>query len=126
MPETNAMATVSLHYWGGARAAAGVAEETIEAATVAEALEIAKRRRTDPRFDRVLAVSALLIDGLSAHQADLQAMLSNPVQVDVLPPFAGGSLLRPCVGTPEQGVPGVPAASVLCASSRGSRPDPPC
>ena len=41
MLETNAMVSVSLHYWAGARAAAGVAEEQIEARSVAEALRIA-------------------------------------------------------------------------------------
>ena len=33
-----------LRYWAGARAAAGVAEEQVDAATLAEALDAARRR----------------------------------------------------------------------------------
>ena len=91
MLETNAMVTVSLHYWAGARAAAGVAEEHIEARSVAEALRFACDERSDPRFDKVIKASSVLIDGLTAHQADLERPLTAPVRVEVLPPFAGGS-----------------------------------
>jgi molybdopterin synthase sulfur carrier subunit len=84
------MVTVSLHYWAGARAAAGVAEEVIEAQSVAQALQIASRKRSDPRFDRVVKASSILIDGRAAHQEDLEQRLSQAVQVEVLPPFAGG------------------------------------
>jgi molybdopterin converting factor small subunit len=85
------MVTVSLHYWAGARAAAGVSEEAIEAQSVAQALQIACQQRSDPRFDRVIKVSSVLIDGRAAHQEDLERQLSQAVQVEVLPPFAGGS-----------------------------------
>jgi molybdopterin converting factor small subunit len=91
MPEINAMVTVSVHYWAGARAAAGVSEEKIDARSVAEALAVARRQRSDPRFDRVLRVSSVLIDGRTAHQEDLERQLTQAVQVEVLPPFAGGS-----------------------------------
>jgi sulfur-carrier protein len=84
------MVTVSLHYWAGARAAAGVAEEVIEAQSVAQALQIASRQRSDPRFERVVKASSILIDGRAAHQEDLEQRLSQAVQVEVLPPFAGG------------------------------------
>jgi molybdopterin synthase sulfur carrier subunit len=85
------MVTVSLHYWAGARAAAGVAEELIEAQSVAQAIQIARRQRSDPRFDRVIKASSILIDGRAAHQEDLEQQLSKAVQVEVLPPFAGGT-----------------------------------
>jgi sulfur-carrier protein len=84
------MVTVSLHYWAGARAAAGIAEEVIEAQSVSQALQIASRQRSDPRFDRVIKASSILIDGRAAHQEDLEQQLSQAVQVEVLPPFAGG------------------------------------
>jgi molybdopterin synthase sulfur carrier subunit len=85
------MVTVSLHYWAGARAAAGVAEELIEAQSVAQAIQIARRQRSNPRFDRVIKASSILIDGRAAHQEDLEQQLSEAVQVEVLPPFAGGT-----------------------------------
>jgi sulfur-carrier protein len=91
MVETNAMVSVSLHYWAGARAAAGVAEEQIDARSVAEALRLACHERSDPHFDRVIKASSVLIDGRAAHQQDLERPLSEPVQVEVLPPFAGGA-----------------------------------
>jgi sulfur-carrier protein len=90
MLETNAVVPVSLHYWAGARAAAGVAEEEIKARSVAEALQLACDKRADPHFDRVIKASSVLIDGLTAHQKDLERLLIAPVRVEVLPPFAGG------------------------------------
>jgi molybdopterin synthase sulfur carrier subunit len=91
MLETNATVPVSLHYWAGARAAAGVAAEEIQARTVAEALRFARDRRSDPHFDWVIKASSMLIDGLTAHPADLDRPLTAPVRVEILPPFAGGS-----------------------------------
>ena len=85
------MVSVRLHYWAGAKAAAGVAEEEIDAPSVAEALRFARQQRSDPRFDRVITVSSVLIDGRTAHQEDLERQLSHAVQVEVLPPFAGGT-----------------------------------
>ena len=91
MLESNATVPVCLHYWAGARAAAGVAEEEIDARSVAEALQFACDQRSDPRFDKVIKASSVLIDGLTAHQVDLDRPLSAPVRVEILPPFAGGS-----------------------------------
>lgn len=90
MAETTAMPRVHLHYWAGARAAAGTASEEVEAPTVREALALASAGR-DAAFGRVVAACSLLVDGLAAHQADLDAPLRGPVQVEVLPPFAGGA-----------------------------------
>ena len=84
------MATISLHYWAGARAAAGIEVERFEAATVALALQAARASRDDARFDRVLSASSVLIDGLVAHPEDLEAPRTSPAQVEILPPFAGG------------------------------------
>jgi sulfur-carrier protein len=90
MLETTAMVTVSLHYWAGAKAAAGVDEEAVEASSIAAALEVARGRRKDLRFERVLAVSSILLDGRLARPEDLEATLTQSVRVEVLPPFAGG------------------------------------
>ena len=70
--ETNATVPVSLHYWAGARAAAGVGGGN-RGPTVAEALRLACDERSDPHFDKVIQASSVLIDGLSAHQEDLTA-----------------------------------------------------
>ena len=84
------MATMSLHYWAGARAAAGVEEEQFEAETIAAALEAACRLRGDG-FRRVVSACSLLVDGITTHPADLERPRSGPVRVELLPPFAGGS-----------------------------------
>ena len=91
MLETNAMVSVFLHYWAGAKAAAGVSEEQIDARSVAEALRIACQKRSDPRFDKVIDASSILIDGHTAHPQDMERQLTQSAQVEVLPPFAGGS-----------------------------------
>src|SRR4051794_23542120 len=90
MAETTAMAPVHLHYWAGAKAAAGTAEETVEAASVREALELVCASR-GAAFRRVVRACSLLIDGLAGHDGDLDRVLDGPVQVEVLPPFAGGA-----------------------------------
>jgi sulfur-carrier protein len=84
------MVVVSLHYWAGARAAAGMDEESILTTSVAEALRHAVAARDD-RFSRIIQACSLLIDGVAASSADLDRPLTGPVRVDVLPPFAGGS-----------------------------------
>lgn len=85
------MQPVTIHYWAGAKAAAGVAAETVQASTVQAALEVVSHRRSDPGFDRVIRASAVLIDGVTAHAEDLSRALDGPTEVEVLPPFAGGS-----------------------------------
>lgn len=95
------MSTVHLHYWAGARAAAGTAAETVEAATIRAALARAGDGRDD-RFRRIAACCTLLVDGVAAHEADLDRPLTGAVRVEVLPPFAGGALSgAPRVGRPR-------------------------
>ncbi len=64
------MSTVTLRYWAAAKQAAGVAEETISAETLAAALEAAlsaRERNAAPGADgglrAVLARSSFLVDG---------------------------------------------------------------
>lgn len=85
------MQTVALYYWAGAKAAAGVASETVAADTVAEALRTVLRARPDGAFPQVIGACAVLVDSVAAGPDDLERVLTGPVRVDVLPPFAGGS-----------------------------------
>ncbi|MBW1604301.1 MoaD/ThiS family protein [Streptomyces sp. JJ66] len=83
----------TIRYWAAAKAAAGVAEEGYEAATLAEALETARARHTArPEFARVLQRCSFLVDGdpvgTRAHEA---VRLSQGGSIEVLPPFAGGA-----------------------------------
>ena len=91
MPESTPMVLVSLHYWAGARAAAGVEAESIQTTSVADALRQAQATR-DLRFSRVIQACSLLVDGVAVHPGDLDRLLTEPVRVDVLPPFAGGAV----------------------------------
>lgn len=92
------MSTVTLRYWAAAKQAAGVAEETISAETLAAALEVAlssRERNTAPGADSglraVLARSSFVIDGTPVGgRAPETVTLREAAVVEVLPPFAGG------------------------------------
>ena len=86
------MVLISLYYWAGAKAAAGVEMERFEAETVTQALDLAREQRSDPQFDRVLSVSSLLVDGLVVTAEGRDEVRREPVRVEILPPFAGGSV----------------------------------
>ena len=95
------MQTVSLFYWAGAKAAAGVGSEAVSAGSVGEALATVTTARADPRFSRVVQACSFLIDGTAARPDDLEQVLAGPVRVDVLPPFAGGAP-SVCARTPDE------------------------
>lgn len=84
---------MQVRYFAGAAAAAGLDEELVEVdddATAAQLVaELAQRR---PRLRPVLEVASLLADEVAVR--DRSAVLVPPdgrrLQVDVLPPFAGG------------------------------------
>ncbi|MGK5531796.1 MoaD/ThiS family protein [Streptomyces sp. URMC 129] len=87
------MPSGTIRYWAAAKAAAGTAEETYEATTLAGALAAARDRHADrPEFARVLARCSFLVDGRQvgprAHDA---VPLAEGGTVEVLPPFAGGA-----------------------------------
>ena len=92
------MAIVTLRYWAAAKEAAGTAEETISAGTLAEALAGARGKAEDdqsagqsPRLSAVLARSSFLIDGTPVgSRAPEAVVLSDAAVIEVLPPFAGG------------------------------------
>jgi molybdopterin converting factor small subunit len=86
MPSEAATATVTVRYWAGARAAAGVDSDTVEGcATVGEAVSAVTRLR--PALATVAAVSSLLLEGMPAQR---DTVLPPGAVVEVLPPFAGG------------------------------------
>ncbi|WP_408929906.1 MoaD/ThiS family protein [Corynebacterium axilliensis] len=83
---------VDVHYFAAARAAAGRAQDTVEAATLGELLNVLRDRHTGSTeagmsFAEVLERCTFLVDGASASE---DAVLSGASRVDVLPPFAGG------------------------------------
>lgn len=80
----------TFRYWASVKAAAGVGEEGVPAATLSEGLA-AVRDRHDARFAEVLAVCALVVDGDPVGRRDHAAVtLAADSLVDCLPPFAGG------------------------------------
>ena len=86
------MASVNIRYWAAAKDAAGVAEEPVDARTLADAISVACSRRVgDSRFAAVLARSSFLVDGVQAgHQAAEEFALPDKAVIEVLPAFAGG------------------------------------
>ncbi len=92
------MAIGTPRYWAAAKEAAGIAEETITAGTLAEALAAARGRAghseqagQDSRLRAILARSSFLIDGMPVGtRAPDAVMLSDAAVIEVLPPFAGG------------------------------------
>jgi sulfur-carrier protein len=79
-------AVLLVRYFAGARAAAGVPEEKVEAATLGE-LEAAVTAGR-PKLASVLTACSFLVDGTSWR--DRGAALPATATIDVLPPFAGG------------------------------------
>ncbi len=81
------MAEGTLRYWAAARAAAGVAEEPFDGATLGEVLDSAAQAH-GAELARVLTVASFLVDGVRTGR---DAALTDGVTVEVLPPFAGGA-----------------------------------
>jgi molybdopterin converting factor small subunit len=84
------MTRVTVRYFAGARAAAGVQDESVELPgepTVADALS-AVRDRHGAALARVLTASSFLLDGVAVR--DRSAPVPPGALLDVLPPFAGG------------------------------------
>ncbi|GAA2308159.1 MoaD/ThiS family protein [Nonomuraea roseoviolacea subsp. roseoviolacea] len=83
------MATGKVRYWAAARAAAGVAEEPFEAATLGELMTNITRDRAE--LARVVSRSSFLVDGSPVgRRAHDTVVLADGATVEVLPPFAGG------------------------------------
>jgi molybdopterin synthase sulfur carrier subunit len=85
--------SVSVRYFAGAQAAAGVAEEQLTLSsppasplTVRDLVSELVARH-GPNLARVLAASSFIVDEVTAGP---ERPLDDGAQVDVLPPFAGG------------------------------------
>jgi molybdopterin converting factor small subunit len=81
---------VHVRYFAGAKAAAGVAQESVPmpaGATVRDVLAALVTRHGE-RLERVLAASSFLVDGVAVRDRELPLVAG--VELDVLPPFAGG------------------------------------
>ncbi|MFE6335490.1 MoaD/ThiS family protein [Streptomyces sp. NPDC057798] len=84
------MAKVTVRYWAAAKAAAGVAQEPYDAATLADTLA-AVRARHPGELSRVLLRCSFLIDGDPVGTREHETVrLADGGTVEVLPPFAGG------------------------------------
>lgn len=80
----------TLRFWAAAKAAAGVAEEEYDAATLGEALAAAQSVHGDALV-RVIARSTFVVDGNPVGgRAHDTVPLSEGGTIEVLPPFAGG------------------------------------
>lgn len=89
---------VTVRYFAGARAAAGVDQEKIELdaaadsvasqgiPTIADLAELLGRRHGED-LSRVLAACTFLLDEVAGSR---ERPLRDGAQIDVLPPFAGG------------------------------------
>ena len=91
------MAIVTLRYWAAAKDAAGVAEDKVEADSLAEALAGGIAAAADRPGEaagllrQVLARSSFLVDGQPAGTRPRESiLLSADSVIEVLPPFAGG------------------------------------
>lgn len=92
------MAIVTLRYWAAAKEAAGTAEETVTARTLAEVLAAARGSGDkgsdtgqDSRLRAILARSSFLVDGVPVGtRAPDTVVLGDAAVIEVLPPFAGG------------------------------------
>lgn len=86
MPSQQDSGAVTVRYWAGARAAAGVDSDTVAGcATVLDAVTAVNGLH--PGLEAVTAVSSLLLEGRPAGPAD---PLGPGAVLEVLPPFAGG------------------------------------
>jgi len=75
---------ITVRYFAGARAAAGVPEAQLAGGT--SIAELAADAR--PELAKVLAAASFLVDGVAWRDRD--AALPDGCTLDVLPPFAGG------------------------------------
>ena len=79
--------TVTVRYFAGARAAAGVDSEQRTAATLDELVHGLTGAHGE-KLAKVLPACSFLVDGTTTR--DRASALSPGAVVDVLPPFAGG------------------------------------
>jgi len=86
------MAKVTIRYWAAAKEAAGIAEESLEAVTLRDALNTAvANRRPGSQLATVIARSSFLVNADPVGRAAKESIvLDEGAVIEVLPPFAGG------------------------------------
>jgi len=86
------MAKVTIRYWAAAKDAAGLAEESVEAVTLGDALNAAvASRKPDTRLADVVRRSSFLVNADPVGRAAKESVvLPEGAVIEVLPPFAGG------------------------------------
>jgi molybdopterin converting factor small subunit len=86
------MPKVTIRYWAAAKEAAGVAEESVEAVTLRDALNaVVASRKPDGRLEAVMARSSFLVNADPVGRAARESItLDEGAVIEVLPPFAGG------------------------------------
>lgn len=86
------MPKVTIRYWAAAKEAAGVAEESVEAVTLRDALNaVVASRKPDGRLEVVIARSSFLVNADPVGRATRESVtLDDGAVIEVLPPFAGG------------------------------------
>jgi molybdopterin converting factor small subunit len=84
--------TVTVRYWAAVRSAAGVAEEQVDAKTLADLQQEILRRHSDSkRFADVLSICSTLIGSVPVGSREPSEVTLSPGDtVELLPPFAGG------------------------------------
>lgn len=88
--------TVTVRYWAGARAAAGVAEESVAVpgagpVTLADVVRRVLEVHPDDRMAQVVGVCSVLVGEDPVGRRDhAEVVLSGGESVEFLPPFAGG------------------------------------
>ena len=85
-PDVGGVETVTVRYWAGARAAAGVDEEVVSGVATVEDL-LVRLQGERPGLATVLPVCSVLVGGRASTGGD--PVPAGSV-VEVLPPFAGG------------------------------------
>ncbi|MEV0702452.1 MoaD/ThiS family protein [Saccharopolyspora sp. NPDC050389] len=94
LPEQVGTVAVQVRYFAGARAAAGIPEETVHvarpdgAAVTAADVIAATLNRHDEKLANVLPACSFLLDGVAVR--DRGIAVPDDATLDVLPPFAGG------------------------------------
>jgi len=79
--------TVTVRYYAGAAAAAGVKEEQVDAPDLATLRDIIGRAHGDA-LARVVDVATIAIDGTTVERTP--GPLMHGMLVEILPPYAGG------------------------------------
>jgi molybdopterin synthase sulfur carrier subunit len=85
-PDGGGAETVTVRYWAGARAAAGVDEERVDGVGTVDEL-VQRLLASRPGLGAVLPVCSVLVGGRVGSGSDVVPAGSV---VEVLPPFAGG------------------------------------